>query len=443
MSGNLKKKSVWGWFLYDWAAQPYNTLLLTFIFAPYFTSTVVGDSVAGQAYWGFMVGTVGFLLAFLGPVLGAFADSTGPRKPWVLGFSLMYFIGSFALWWAVPNMPSVLWILIVFGLGFLGMELGQIFINAMMPDVSTDDDIGLISGLGYAFGYLGGVFALIFMLLFLAENDKGVTLLGNAPLFGLDAATREGTRSVGPLSAIWYLLFIIPFFMWVPDRKRIKHVEGAVSKSLRDLWMMIKTLPENISLAAFLASSMFYRDALNGLYFFGGIYAAGVLGWDIVSIGIFGIIAATAAAIFCIFGGYADKAFGPKPVITWCVFALLLVCITVVGLSRESFMGVPLAEDSTLPDRLFMFCGATIGAAGGILQAASRTMVVYQADPGDMTKAFGLYALAGRATAFLAPFAVGIATTISGSQRIGISPVILLFLIGLCLLFWVKPERSR
>jgi UMF1 family MFS transporter len=231
--------------------------------------------------------------------------------------------------------------------------------------------------------------------------------------------------------------------MWVPDRRRKDRVEGAVAKSLRDIIDMLKTLPENISLAAFLGSSMFYRDALNGLYFFGGIYAAGVLGWDIVSIGIFGIIAATAAGVFCIFGGFADKMFGPKPVIVWCVFTLLIVCIGVVGMSRESFMGIPLAEDSTLPDRMFMFFGATIGAAGGILQAASRTMVVYQADPEDMTKAFGLYALAGRATAFLAPFAIGIATTVSGSQRIGISPVILLFLIGLCLMFWVRPERSK
>jgi UMF1 family MFS transporter len=443
MSGKYGNKSLWSWFLYDWAAQPYNTLLLTFIFGPYFTSTVVGDSVAGQAQWGFMTGTVGLSLAFLAPVLGAFADSTGPRKPWVFGFSMMYFVGSFALWWAVPNMPSTLWILIIFGIGFLGMELGQVFINAIMPDVSNEDDVGLISGLGFAFGYFGGVIALIVMLLFLAENDSGKTLLGNAPLFGLDPITREGTRSVGPLSAIWYLIFVIPFFLWVPDRKRKDRVQGAVGKSLREIKDMIATLPENVSLAAFLGSSMFYRDALNGMYFFGGIYAAGVLGWDIVSIGIFGIIAATAAGIFCIFGGFADRAFGPKPVIVWCVIALLLVCITVVGLSRESFMGMPLAEGSTLPDRVFMFCGATIGAAGGILQAASRTMVVYQADEDDLTKAFGLYALAGRATAFLAPFAIGIVTTISGSQRIGISPVIILFLIGLCLLFWVKPVRSK
>jgi UMF1 family MFS transporter len=187
---------------------------------------------------------------------------------------------------------------------------------------------------------------------------------------------------------------------------------------------------------------MFYRDALNGLYAFGGIYAANVLGWSIVEIGIFGILALSSAALFSWIGGFVDRAIGPKKVIIISIFVLITVCTLIVGTSRETFFSAPLSEVSTLPDRLFMICGALIGAAGGTLQAASRTMMVYQANKERMTEAFGLYALSGRATAFLAPGLVGLFTDVTPSQRLGILPIIVLFLIGLVLLVWVEPKEE-
>jgi UMF1 family MFS transporter len=253
---------------------------------------------------------------------------------------------------------------------------------------------------------------------------------------------REGTRSVGPLTAIWYVVFMVPFFLWVPDAGRVAKTENAVSNALKQLGQTLRTLPQNTSLFAYLGSSMFYRDALNGLYTFGGIYAVGVLGWSVVQVGIFGIVAAITGAIFCWIGGFLDRAYGPKKVIIVCIFVLIFVCVLIVGTSRESFFSAPLSETSTLPDRLFMFCGALIGAAGGIIQATSRTMMIFQADEDRMTEAFGLYALSGRATSFLAPGLVGLFTQLTDSQRLGILPLIVLFLIGLVLLIWVDPKRE-
>jgi len=428
--------------MYDWAAQPYNTLLLTFIFAPYFTSAVIGDAVRGQALWGYMTGTVGICLAILGPVLGAVADTTGPRKPWIALFSVFYLIGSFTLWWAVPGTSDVTIVLIAFALGFMGMEFSQIFVNAMLPDLGPRRELGRISGSGWAWGYVGGVVSLVIMLLFLAENADGKTLLGSAPLFGLDPATRQGTRSVGPVTALWFLIFMVPFFLWVPDAPRRQRVSGAAVKGLKELGNTLRTLPRNVSLAAFLGSSMLYRDALNGIFFFGGIYAAGVLGWSVTQIGVFGIIAAISGALFTWLGGFGDRAFGPKVMITGTVLTLIAVCIVVVGTGREAIFGVAMAEGSGLPDTLFMICGAVIGAAGGTLQAASRTMVVHQANPTRMTEAFGLYALSGRATSFLAPFSIAIVTDLTQNQRLGITPVIVLFLVGLFMLLWVKPAEE-
>lgn len=442
MESKDNRKSIWGWYFYDWASQPYNTLLITFIFAPYFTSAVADNPVEGQALWARMTWMTGIFLAIASPVFGAIADSAGPRKPWILLFSVMYVIGAAYLWTAVPGTSNIVTILLFFAIGMAGMELSQTFVNSMLPTLAPRSEIGRISGSGWAFGYAGGVISLFIMLLFFAENDEGVTFIGISPILGLDPETREGTRFVSILTAVWFAVFMVPFFLWVKDEPRRMRVGNALGKGLSELSETIKKLPNNRSLMIYLGSSMFYRDALIGLYAFGGIYAGGVLEWSIVQIGIFGIVAAITGAIFCYIGGFVDQAIGPKRVIAICVSVLIVVSILIVGLSREAIFGMPVAEGSSLPDNLFIFAGACIGAAGGVLQASSRTFLVDQADPERMTEAYGLYAMTGKATAFLAPGLIDLFTTLSGSQRLGVSPVIGLFAIGLILLMWVRSAKE-
>ncbi|UWQ22180.1 MFS transporter [Jannaschia sp. W003] len=433
------RRRVRGWMMFDFASQPYNTLLITFVFGPYFASAVMDDPVAAQSAWGFAIGTAGLLIALMAPVLGALADGSGRRMPWIWLFSALYVTGSFALWWAVPGADPVWPILLAFCIGLVGMEFATIFTNAMLPDLGPRDAIGRISGSGWALGYVGGVLGLVIMLLFLAENGDGVTLLGTAPLFGLDPEAREGTRTVGPFTALWYAVFMIPFFLWVRERRSAAPRVPA-GAALRGLGRTIRALPRTPGFSAFLGASMLYRDALNGLYTFGGIYAVGVLGWTVIDVGVFGILAAVTGAVFAWIGGHADSRWGPRPVIVWCIAALLTVSVAVVFVSREAVLGVAVGPESALPDVAFYVIGAVIGAAGGSLQAASRTMLVRQAHPQRMTEAFGLYALAGKATAFLAPWLIGIVTLVSGSQRIGVLPLALLFIAGLVLLKWVRAE---
>jgi len=443
MTTSLRKR-IWGWFFFDWASQPYNTLLITFIFAPY-VKELLGDGTQAQAAWGFGIGAAGLTIAILAPVLGAMADVSGNRLRWIWGFSVLYVVGAAGLWWAVPGDFNLLQILVFFAIGMIGMEFATIFTNSMLPDLGSKEEIGRISGNGWAFGYLGGLMALIVMLLFLAESgETGRTFIGFDPsVLGLDTDAREGTRSVGPLTAAWYAVFMIPFFLFVRDPKPARPARGAVGLALRNLSGTIRGLPQTPSLFAYLGSSMFYRDALNGMYFFGGIYAAGVLNWSVVDTGVFGILAIISGAVFTFIGGHLDTRFGPKPVIAFCILVLTFVAISIVFVSRDSVYGMPVADGSALPDAVFYGFGVLIGAAGGIIQSASRTMMVRQANPDRMTEAFGLYALAGKATSFIAPISIGIVTTLSGSQQIGVTPLIALFLIGLYLLQWVKPEGDH
>ncbi|MGH1452852.1 MAG: MFS transporter [Paracoccaceae bacterium] len=434
------RKRIWGWFFFDWASQPYNTLLLTFIFGPYVVE-LVGDGSKAQSVWGYGVGAAGLVIAILAPILGAMADISGKRIRWIWLFSAMYFVGSFGLWWAAPDSFNLYATLLLFAIGLIGMEFATIFTNAMLPDLAPKEEIGRLSGNGWAFGYVGGLIALVIMLTLLADNaSTGKTLIGIDPILGLDASNREGTRAVGPLTAIWFAVFMVPFFLWVRDPKSAKPPKGALKSALKDVRINLRNLPQTPSLMAYLASSMFYRDALNGMYVFGGIYASGVLGWTTTNIGIFGIVTIISGAIFAWLGGHADQRFGPKRVIRWCILLLTFVAISIVFIAPDSVMGISVGEESNLPDIAFFVMGVLIGAAGGVLQSASRTMMVRQANPARMTESFGLYALAGKATSFIAPALIGLVTQITGSQQLGISPLMFLFLLGLVLLTWVKPE---
>ncbi|MEL7462515.1 MAG: MFS transporter [Pseudomonadota bacterium] len=436
-----KKRKIWGWMFFDWANQPFHTLILTFIFGPYFISAVAADPVEGQATWSFVTTIGAISIALLAPIFGAIADASGPRRPWIALFSLLYVIGVAGLWNAVPGMEDYTFVLICFVLAMIGAEFSTVFVNSLLPLLGNRDEIGRISGSSWAFGYWGGLVSLVLVLGFMAPfPGNPTTILGMEPVFGLDPAMREGDRATGPLSAIWFLVFIIPFALWAPDTPRVAKTTGAVAKGFRELWRTIVTLPKQRELFAYLMSSMFYRDALNGLFLFGGGYAAGVLGWETFQLGVFGIIAAFLGAIGAWIGGISDSRFGPKPVINFCIVALIIVsCVTIsTGPGEVFFMDV--GADSGLPTLVFYICGGVIGAAGGSLQSASRTMLVRQADPAKMTEAFGIYALAGKATAFLAPLLIGIATVVSESQRIGVTPVIALFVIGLVLMAWVSRE---
>lgn len=436
------KKRIWGWYFFDWASQPYNTLLITFIFAP-FMKQLLGDGSAAQTVWGYGVGAAGIVIALGAPFLGAIADKAGRRMPFIVLFSLMYVLGAWGLWYSIPGNFSLLLVMTSFAIGMIGMEFATTFTNAMLPDLTPREQIGKVSGNGWAFGYVGGMLALIVMLALLQINPAtGKTMVGLPPLFGLDLASSADTRIVGPLTAVWYAVFMIPFFLWVrePRHPGALPVAAAARAAWPELKSTLRSLPGQRSLFAYLMSSMFYRDALNGIYTFGGIYAAGVLGWSIMNIGIFGILGTITGATFAWIGGKADDRFGPKPVITFNVILLTLVTIGVVFISREAVFGLPVGPESRLPDIAFYLMGGLIGAGGGALQSASRTMMVRQSDPDKMTESFGLYALTGKATSFIAPISIGVMTQISGNQATGITPLIVLFLLGLVLLLWVKPE---
>lgn len=431
--------------LFDWAAQPYHTLLITFIFAPYFTAHVAANPVEGQQMWGFAIGLGGIFIALLAPFLGILADSSGARKPWIAAFSILIIVGASLLYLATPDGTApITLVLVSFVVGLIGLEFATVFTNAMMPSLVDREALGKLSGSGWALGYVGGIVTLILVLGLMSANpESGKTLFGLTPILGLDPATHAGDRAAGPLTAIWYFIFVLPLFLFTPDAPKRKGDRHMVSKALKDLGQTLRNLPRQKSYFAFLTTSMLYRDGLNGLFAFGGIYAAGVLGMTITEIGIFGILAAFSGALGAFSGGRLDARFGPKAVTWWSCWILVGAGTLIVSTTTEQILFIiPIATPS-LSITVFYIAGAIIGAAGGALQAASRTLLVDQVDEDRLTEGFGLYALTGRATSFIAPIAIATMTVATHNQRIGITPVILLLALGAIGLFWVKDKSAK
>jgi UMF1 family MFS transporter len=232
-----RRAAVVSWIFFDWAAQPYFTLITTFVFAPYFAAHVAPDAASGQALWGFATAAAGIVIALLSPVFGAIADATGRRKPWIAAFGAMLVVGSCLMWIGRPGAPELIVpLLAAYVLATIGVEFATVFNNAMMPTLVPPERIGRLSGTGWATGYIGGIVSLILVLGFLAANpDSGRTLFGLQPLFGLDPVTHEGDRISGPLTGLWFIVFVLPMFLFTPDYPARHRLGAAMREGLGQL----------------------------------------------------------------------------------------------------------------------------------------------------------------------------------------------------------------
>ncbi len=447
----VSKAGIRSWMLFDWAAQPFFTVIITFIFGPYFVSRLAADPVTGQAAWGYTITSAGIIIAVLSPLLGAIADETGKRKPWIAFFAAIKITALILLWQAAPG--SSLWLpMLCIIAAMVAAEFSIVFNDSMMPRLIPVQDIGRISNLAWGLGYAGGLVVLFSVLLLLAGNPQtGKTLVGITPLFGLDANQGEDARITGPYAALWYALFILPMFLFTPDTGKGSPLLQAINNSFRDLKNTLRELKQRRNLLRFLIARMIYQDGVNGLLALGGTFAAGMFAWQTIEMGVYGILLLVVAIGGCAYAGRLDTRLGSKKVVQLSLLCLIVATIGIVstGPGYTLFGLIQLSTEdggglfSTAAEKAYIFFGLLIGIAFGPVQASSRSYMARSVDMDEAGKYFGIYALAGRATSFLAPMTVATVTMLTDSARLGMVALIVFLFVGLLLLAKVAyPART-
>ncbi|MBP1851872.1 MFS transporter [Rhizobium halophytocola] len=437
------RRGIVGWMFFDWAAQPFFTVVTTFIFGPYFVSRMTDDPVSAQATWSNAATIAGIIIAILSPVLGSIADQSGNRKPWIGFFAVIKIVSLCALWTAAPGSP-VLYPVIFFILASIAAEFSIVFNDSMMPRLVSPQNVGQVSNTAWGLGYLGGMIVLIAVVLFIAGSPQtGKTLLGGTPLLGLDPATGEDARITGPISAVWYLIFILPMFVFTPDAPRGMPLKAAISGGLRELRFTLGELKHKPGLTRFLVGRMIYQDGVNGLLILGGVFAAAMFGWSTMEIGIYGIILNVVAILGCIIAGRVDTRIGSKGTILVSLSMLLVATLGIISTGPGFTLFGLLSFDmvtaggglfSTPAEKAYILFGILVGLAFGPVQASSRSYLARSIHKDEAGRYFGIYALSGRATSFMATLSFSTLTYLSGSARLGMASMLLFLGVGLAIL---------
>ena len=417
--GRLFTRPILGWCLYDWANSAFPTVVSTFVFAAYFTKAVAPDETTGTFLWGNATAIAAVCIALLSPALGAVADRTGRRKPWLAAFTLISVLATAALWTVEPDSSFILRALTLVIIATIGFEFATVFYNAMLPDIAPKAAMGRVSGFGWGLGYLGGLSCLVVALFALVQADP-------AP-FGLDPETQEPVRATVLLVAVWYAGFSLITFLTVPDTPAGEPMGAAIRDGFAQIWRTVRTLRWKDPVVRFLVARMLYADGLTTLFAFGGIYAAGTFGMSFSEIIIFGIALNVTAGLGAIGFGFIDDRIGSKTAITVALIGLILFGILAL-LAPSAFW--------------FWIAGMALGTFMGPAQAASRTLMARLAPEDQRAEMFGLFALSGKATNFAGPLILGWATLAFDSQRAGMATIVLFLLAGLWLLRGVRvpPE---
>lgn len=470
--GGALGKTGFAWAIFEWARNPYYILIVIYIFAPYFARDIIGaDLLAsgalagmdpetakqtanaqGQAAIASVTKWAGLIAALSAPFLGAALDRGGRRKP-ILAIMLgTIAVMAWLLWYAIPGSEglSTFTVMAMLVIAYVTYTYSEVTHNSMLTASGAPDKLSMISGLGLGFGNLAGT--LIFAGLITMFVLPGLIQWPfAAPLFGLDLDKFEHMRIVGPICAVWLVLFSIPFFIYSKDPgepgaswiKAIKYGAIGVVQTLREA-------AKYRELMKYLIARMFYADAMAALLALGAVYVALFLEWSFMEMISYAIFASACGFLGGLFGGWLDIKVGVKAALTIEILAMAATMGIQMSITQDSlFFG--LIENyqvwdglvfQTLSDLMYLGLISIVAVTATASISSSRSMLVILAPPGRSGEFFGLYAIAGTITVWMGPLLVELFTNAFNSQRIGMASIAILFAIGVAVLMSVKMEKT-
>ena len=414
----LDNRAVWSWACYDFANSPFTTLVITFVYAIFFAQVIAPDPNTGLILWSRAVSVTAVVVAVFSPVLGAIADSGGYRKRFLILATAVCVIATSALYGVEPGEVWAALALVV--VANIAYEFATVFYNAFLPDVSTPECIGRVSGYGWGLGYIGGLLALAIALVTLVQPET--------PWFGFSTENGENFRATNLLVAGWFVVFSVPPLLFLHDTPRqLSAASSPVRDAFAQLARSFREIRRYEHAARFLFAHMLFNDGLVTIIAFGGIYAAATFGFTLEEVLLLGIVLNVAAGLGALVFGHLDDRLGGK----------VAVIISILGLMFATFIAIFATSKSA-----FWVAGIVMGICIGPNQASSRSLMARLTPTSVQNEFFGFFAFSGKLTAFLGPFLLGVLTQWSGSQRVGISVVVVLLGIGLGLLLTVDEEAG-
>lgn len=418
-NGRDVPKVIWSWALYDWANSAFTTLVVTFIYATYFTKEMAPNEVIGTAWWSRAVAISAITTAIISPLLGAAADRSGSRKRFLAVATVLSIMATVALAFVAPGMANAGVIaLALFIVAEVSFESGNVFYNAFLPTIASPERIGRVSGYGWGLGYVGGLVCL------------GVALIGfvqpEVPWFGISKVAGWNIRATNLLVAGWFLLFSLPIFRYVPE-KRIPGAGISFRAALAELGQTARDISRYREIVKFLVARLVFNDGLVTVFAFGGIYAAGTFDMSFSEVILFGVGLNVASGLGAFLFGFVDDKIGGKQTILWSLVALTIATALAVWAPTRGW---------------FWVAGILIGIFVGPNQSASRSLMARFVPPKHQSEFFGFFAFSGKATAFMGPLLLGLATTAFATQRAGVATVIIFFVIGGVILASVSEAKG-
>ena len=444
----LKNKKILNWSMYDFANQPFTTLVVTFIFNAFFVDYLSQDlgvnpeeaEEKGTWLWSIGIAVTAVFVAFLSPVLGALADSAGYRKVFLIFFSYLCVVATCCLWFFHPDLfcnyenqaisflgfdlNIAVCALIVFVIANIGFEFGTVFCNSYLTELATKKDVGRVSGFAWGLGFIGGLISLIIALYMV---DTYSTFENNF----------AGVRLTNILVAVWFLVFSIPPFFLLKDSKPNKAISSHIKKSISSIRSSFHSIRKYKTITRFLIARLFYNDALITIFAFGGIYAETALDFtfpEVIKLGIALNISACAGSF--LFGFLEDK-IGIKKMLNitlWClVFATVLAFLSPMITSHDNLI---------TPKTLFWIAGVIIGFMQGPNQSGSRALMTRLTPDKKKNEFFGFYAFSGKATAFIGPILYGYSVDYFNTEQAGLVVVFILFFVGMILFSSLKIKDA-
>ena len=411
------KKTVFVWSLYDFANSSFTTLIVTFIYAAYFTKAIAENEIIGTALWARAVSLTALFVAFVSPIMGAIADKSNLRKTFLVFMTYICVFGSIMLYFAMPGevMKALTW----FVIANIGFELGGVFYNAYLPEIAPENKIGRVSGYGWSFGYVGGLLCLVMAMIGFVNPET--------PWFGFTKEAGENIRATNILVAVWFSIFSLPMILTLKTKTKEKFTKSEfnILSVINELVHTFKKIKKYKQVLKFLIARMIYNDGLVTIFAFGGIYAAGTFGFSFEEIMIFGIVLNVTAGIGAFIFGFMDDKLGGKITIQITLIALIFAGLLAIFAQSKLY---------------FWIAGILVGIFSGPNQAASRSLMGRFTPSSKENEFYGFFAFSGKMTAFIGPLFLGILTELFDSQRAGVSIVVVLFILGLFLLRSVNEK---